>query len=244
MSQKTPSNISHNLPTQSQFIGRSDEEQNLQKFLTTEPFLNTPFSPIFDPSSLSDLGEVEVISEVSSPNEHRDFPIYEIIFTSGLKFRGSIKEKIVSLEEAKGANITPVGVGQFELSNGDLFVGKIETRTEGEITYADTTHYKGQFYKFQKSGKGVETYPDGSKYFGMFKQNKKSGKGRIEYQNGDIYKGTFKAEKRNGIGTYLIMSGGKFIGDWKDDHLEGKGKWVVGNGSEIPGSFMKSQVKL
>jgi hypothetical protein len=166
-----------------------------------------------------------------------DLKKYQIIFENGLKYEGSLKEN----PEDK---IIIKGIGKFEFPNGDQYIGELSERCNGELTYNDGTTYKGQFYKLQKSGLGVETHSDGTVYIGMFKQNVKWGKGRIEFSNGDVYVGSFKNGMRSGIGKYNISSGGEFVGDWKDDHLEGKGKWIVGDGSEILGAFQKSRVRL
>ena len=87
----------------------SPEDQNLQKILTTEPFLNTPQSPEIDQSFLKEFGPIKSFDLIPS-NSNSNIEIYEIIFENGLKYRGRIKENIQI-----GTQVTPVSYTHLTL---------------------------------------------------------------------------------------------------------------------------------
>ena len=52
------------------------------------------------------------------------------------------------------------------------------------MTFADGTHYEGEWQGGKPNGYGVETYPDGATYTGQFKDDKRDGMGKYVCADG------------------------------------------------------------
>ena len=204
----------------------------LQEFINNHPFEQTPNVPYVDVSMIKDLGKVSKIQQNNSNNK-----IYSVSYANGTKYEGCIIEDKDDIFYGQ-----PYGEGKLWFPNGDIYEGELGNRVKGKYYHQNGTIYEGTFFKYSKSGVGVETYPNGSIYKGAFLSNLKHGVGELIFNNKDSYKGKFKMGLRNGLGTYIFASGESIYGDWKNDQLNGKGKWKGLSGEKVERKFVNSHV--
>jgi hypothetical protein len=206
----------------------------LQEFLFNNPFQESYAPPEVDIDMIRNLGKVNSLDK-----NPKNAKYYLVSYANGTSYNGTIVEDKDDVFYGQ-----PIGTGKLLFVNGDVYEGDLGNRVKGKYIYKDGTCYEGQFYKYSKSGVGVETYEDGTVYKGHFKTNLKHGIGEYQYVNGDVFKGKFINGKRNGLGTYVFASGENVYGDWKNDKLHGKGRWKGLSGEVVERSFVQSHVSL
>lgn len=74
----------------------------------------------------------------------------------------------------------------------------------GPYSYVDSSTYKGQYEKGQRSRFGKAVYLDGSVYLGEWKNDLKWGKGVFAFDTGEVYIGDFFQDYANGKGKKVF----------------------------------------
>jgi hypothetical protein len=116
----------------------------------------------------------------------------------------------------------------------------------GLLTYADESHYDGEWAVFEKHGKierhgyGTMHYKSGEVHAGDFQRDVRHGKGKLIHADGSVYHGEWKYGEISGDGRGSMPSAdgsGKYVGQWFNGQRQGRGTMVSATGDEYSGEF-------
>ena len=93
--------------------------------------------------------------------------------------------------------------------------------------------YEGQYHvNGQRDGVGTCTFANGSHYEGQWKADEYHGDGQYMAANGDGYEGEFKAGVMHGDGTFWFVNGDKYVGAYKNGVMDGHGSFTEASTGE------------
>ena len=116
----------------------------------------------------------------------------------------------------------------------------------GLLTYADESHYDGEWAVFEKHGKierhgyGTMHYASGEVHAGDFERDVRHGKGKLIHADGSVYHGEWKYGEIWGEGRGSMPSAdgsSKYVGQWYNGQRQGRGTMVSSSGDEYAGEF-------
>ncbi|KAK7284989.1 hypothetical protein RJT34_19744 [Clitoria ternatea] len=159
-------------------------------------------------------------------------------------------------------------VGQFLLSNGELYSGSLYGNVSeghgkyvwsdgcvyegewrrgmrngyGKIRWSSGAVYEGEFSGGYIHGKGTYTSSDKLTYKGRWRLNLKHGLGDQVYSNGDIFEGSWIQGTPEGPGKYIWVNGNVYVGNMKGGAMSGKGTLTWINGDAYEGSWLNGMI--
>jgi hypothetical protein len=153
------------------------------------------------------------------------------------------------------------GVGRFQRSNGNLYIGQFEKGVAHGVGLLNVngTIFLGKFAEAKKQGRFIvsrparrminnEFYTDDAvdytkaasfedSFEGMRNdQGQRHGQGTAIYSDGGKYVGEFKNGYRHGKGTHT-WSGNKYVGESKEGKQHGQGTATYANGDQYAGEW-------
>ena len=121
----------------------------------------------------------------------------------------------------------------------------------GMLTYADDSHYDGEWAVFEMGGKierhgyGSMHYATGEIHSGDFVRDLRHGKGKLVHPDGSCYFGAWKWGEivEEGKGAMPSEDGsGKYVGDWYDGQRQGMGTMVTVDGDSFEGEWYEDMM--
>jgi hypothetical protein len=121
----------------------------------------------------------------------------------------------------------------------------------GMLTYADDSHYDGEWAVFEMGGKierhgyGSMHYATGEIHSGDFVRDLRHGKGKLVHPDGSCYFGAWKWGEivEEGKGAMPSEDGsGKYVGEWYDGQRQGMGTMVTVDGDSFEGEWYEDMM--
>jgi len=121
----------------------------------------------------------------------------------------------------------------------------------GMLTYADDSHYDGEWAVFEMGGKierhgyGSMHYATGEIHSGDFVRDLRHGNGKLVHPDGSCYFGAWKWGEivEEGKGAMPSEDGsGKYVGEWYDGQRQGMGTMVTVDGDSFEGEWYEDMM--
>ncbi len=121
---------------------------------------------------------------------------------------------------------------------GNMIEGKQESTGIQSHTWADGSHYEGDYKNNVREGKGVYISAfDGSRYEGEWKDDKRNGKGIRRFGANGRYEGDWKNDQYDGQGVLNDGKGTIYDGGWKEGSFHGYGRYQLAKGHTTIGAY-------
>ena len=162
----------------------------------------------------------------------------EYVWPSGIKYKGSILEGIIT------------GFGQLELPTGEKYIGEFKEEAingKGEVILPEGNKFQGTFTTLEFNSftdfKVKFTSFEGEEYTGWLQNLRmKDRQAYYKWSDGRIYEGPVADGKLDGIGGKLWhLNGEEYEGEWKDNLIHGTGVYTYADGRVYEGNFLEGK---